>query len=48
MNPQNNTLTPGSEHDFDEPYVHTVSTEEFVEAVERTSQDEKVDLLVPS
>lgn len=43
MDPENDTPTPGSEVDFDEPYVHTVSTEEFVEAVEQESRTENDD-----
>ncbi|WP_168207711.1 hypothetical protein [Spirosoma sp. KCTC 42546] len=36
-NPEN---IPDSEEDVDDPYIHTVSTEEFVETVERASQEE--------
>ena len=44
MNPANDTLIPGSQDDFDEPYIHTVSTAEFVEAVERENRTESDDL----
>lgn len=43
MKPENDTLTPGLEDDLDEPYIHAVSTEEFVEAVERESRTENDD-----
>ena len=43
MNPENDTLTPGLADDLDEPYIHAVSTEEFVEAVERESRTENDD-----
>lgn len=43
MNSENDTLTPGFEDDLAEPYVHTVSTEEFVEAVEQESRNEHDD-----
>ncbi len=43
MIPENDTLTPGLEDDLDEPYIHAVSTEEFVEAVERESRTENDD-----
>lgn len=45
MNPQNDTPTPSSADDLDEPYIHTVSTEEFVEAVEQESRTENDDRL---
>lgn len=32
--------SPDSEEDLDDPYIHTVSTEEFVETVEQASQEE--------
>lgn len=31
---------PDAEEDLDDPYVHTVSTEEFIETVERATQEE--------
>jgi hypothetical protein len=31
------------EEELDDPYVHTVSTEEFVEAVEQAGKDENVE-----
>lgn len=31
---------PDPEEELDDPYVHTVSTEEFVEAVEQAGNDE--------
>jgi hypothetical protein len=43
MNPENDTLTPGSADDLDEPYIHTVPTEDFVEAVEQESRNKNDD-----
>lgn len=36
----NPEASPDSEEDLDDPYIHTVSTEEFVETVEQASQEE--------
>ncbi|PRY34925.1 hypothetical protein CLV58_1157 [Spirosoma oryzae] len=43
MDPENDTLTPSSADDLDEPYIHAVSTEEFVEEIERESRSENED-----
>lgn len=32
---------PDFEEDLDDPYIHAVSTEEFVETVEQATQEEK-------
>jgi hypothetical protein len=40
MSLDNPSTIPDSEEDLDDPYVHTVSTEEFVETVERATQEE--------
>ncbi|RAI72870.1 hypothetical protein HMF3257_38820 [Spirosoma telluris] len=32
--------TPDPEDELDDPYVHTVSTEEFIEIIEQASQEE--------
>ncbi|ADB40815.1 hypothetical protein [Spirosoma linguale] len=48
MNVEKLTTIPDPNQELDDPYVHTVSTEEFVEAVERTSQEEKNDGLTPN
>ncbi|GAB3789240.1 hypothetical protein GCM10028818_57390 [Spirosoma horti] len=34
-----------SAEEIDDPYIHTVSTEEFVQTVERASQDETDSML---
>ncbi|MBO0949184.1 hypothetical protein [Fibrella forsythiae] len=34
-------VTPDPADELDDPYVHTVSTEEFVEAVEAASREEE-------
>lgn len=36
------TVESQPEEELDEPYVHTVSTQEFVEAVEKASKEEDV------
>jgi hypothetical protein len=40
--------TPDTDDELDDPYVHTVSTEEFVEAVEQASQEMKEGALLPN
>ncbi|WP_170069406.1 hypothetical protein [Spirosoma pollinicola] len=47
MNPDTPPTTPNSDEELDDPYIHTVSTEEFVETVERASQEENDDVLAP-
>lgn len=47
MNLDTLTTVPDSDEELDDPYIHTVSTEEFVETVERASQEENDDVLVP-
>lgn len=47
MNLDNSNTNPEPEEDIDDPYIHTVSTEEFVETVEQASQ-EKNDEILPS
>lgn len=39
---------PDPLEELDDPYVHTVSTEEFVETVERASQEETDEVLTSS
>lgn len=48
MNMDKQTSTPDEDEELDDPYVHTVSTEEFVEAVEQASQETKEDVLTPN
>lgn len=48
MNFDNPTTIPDSEEDIDDPYIHTVSTEEFVETVERASQEENDEVFIPN
>lgn len=43
MNIDKLTIIPNTDEELDDPYMHTVSTEEFVETVERASQEEKDD-----
>ena len=40
MNSDQSITTPELEEKLDDPYIHTVSTEEFVNAVEQASQEE--------
>ena len=47
MNSDNPITTPSPEEDLDDPYIRTVSTEEFVKTVEGASQEEKDDELAP-
>jgi len=48
MNFNNPTTLPDSEEDLDDPYIHTVSTEEFVETVEQASQEENDEVSTPN
>ncbi len=41
------TTIADSDEELDDPYVHTVSTEEFIQTVERDSQDENDEALAP-
>lgn len=45
MNIDKQPSTPDADEELDDPYIHTVSTEEFVEAVEQASQETKQDVL---
>lgn len=47
MNTDKQTITPDADEELDDPYIHTVSTEEFVEAVEQASQETKEDISTP-
>lgn len=40
MNLDTPTTSPDSDEDMDDPYIHTVSTEEFVKSVERANHEE--------
>ena len=47
--PQHDHVTyPDSVDELDDPYVHTFSTQEFVQTVERASQEETDEGLTPS
>ncbi|GAB4019484.1 hypothetical protein GCM10028808_57390 [Spirosoma migulaei] len=48
MNIDKQPSTPDADEKLDDPYVHTVSTEEFVEAVEQASQEMKEGVLTPN
>lgn len=37
-----------ADEELDDPYVHTVSTEEFVETVEQASLETKEDVVIPN
>lgn len=39
---------PDADEKVDDPYIHTVSTEEFVETVEQASRETKKDLITPN
>ena len=39
---------PDPAEELDDPYIHTISTEEFVETVERASQEETDEVLTLS
>lgn len=40
--------TPDADEELDDPYIHTVSTKEFVETVEQANQEEKEDVVTPN
>lgn len=40
--------SPKADEELDDPYIHALSTEEFVENVERASQEETDETLTPS
>ena len=48
MNTDKQPSTLDADEELDDPYVHTVSTEEFVEAVEEASQEESDTGFVPN
>ncbi|MVM42287.1 hypothetical protein GO730_39015 [Spirosoma sp. HMF3257] len=48
MNRDKQPIPPDADEELDDPYVHTVSTEEFVETVEQASQEKKEDVLTPN
>jgi len=48
MNLDNYNTDPEPEEDVDDPYIHTVSTEEFVETVEQASQEKNDEMLTPN
>lgn len=48
MNKDKLTTILDAYEELEDPYIHAVSTEEFVEAVERASQEEKDDLVIPN
>ncbi|GAB4006575.1 hypothetical protein GCM10028808_08710 [Spirosoma migulaei] len=48
MNIDKQPIPPDADEELDDPYVHIVSTEEFVETVEQASQEERNTGLVPN
>ena len=48
MNINNPETNSDSEEDLHDPYIHIVSTEEFVETVEQASQEESDNGWVPN
>lgn len=42
------TTIPDTDEELDDPYIHTVSTEEFVELVEQGSQGETDNVSTPN
>lgn len=48
MNIDKQPSTPDADEELDDPYVHRVSTEEFVETVEQASQETKEEVLTPN
>ncbi|GAB4019429.1 hypothetical protein GCM10028808_57160 [Spirosoma migulaei] len=48
MNTDKQTFPPEADEELDDPYVHPVLTEEFVETVEQASQESKQDVLTPN
>ena len=47
MNEEEQIAIPYPDEEPDDPYIHTVPTEEFVETVERASQETNDDWLTP-
>ena len=45
MNSATLTTSPDSDEDRDDPYIHIVSTEEFVESVEQANHEENAERL---
>jgi hypothetical protein len=48
MNKDKLTTIPDAEEELDDPYIHTVSTEEFVETVEQASKQREDYLVTPN
>ncbi|UFH57881.1 hypothetical protein [Spirosoma sp. KNUC1025] len=48
MNRDKQPIPPDADEELDDPYVHTVSTEEFVETVEQASLETKEDVVIPN
>jgi hypothetical protein len=48
MNLNDPVTSPDSVDELNDPYIHTVSTEGFVQTVERASQDETDEVLTLS
>lgn len=48
MNKDKPTTITDADEELDDPYIHTVSTEEFIETVERANQEEKDDPVTPN
>lgn len=48
MNINKQTITQDEDEGLDDPYIHTVSTEEFVETVEQASLETKEDVVIPN
>ena len=48
MNIDKQPFTPDADEELDDPYVHTVSTKEFVETMEQASQETKKDVFTPN
>ena len=48
MNLPDPVTSPGLADELDDPYIHAVLTEEFVQTVERASQEETDEGLMPS
>ena len=48
MNKDKTITIPNADEEFDDPYIHAVSTKEFVETVEQAIQEEKDDPVTPN
>ncbi|GAB3740537.1 hypothetical protein GCM10028774_56380 [Spirosoma jeollabukense] len=48
MNEDNPVTSPDSADELDDPYIHSISTEEFVQSVELATQEETDEKLTPS